>query len=80
LNGIDKNRIGIMLPSFYFLSAKQLIEDKAVHVKTIVLMHFGKLDFGVKAEKLLKNNNGYRLFYIKKKNYDRMVYLFGKNL
>ncbi len=77
---IDNNRIGIMLPSFYFLSAEQLIKDKKIPVKTIILMHFGRLDFGVKVEHILKNKNNYDIHYIEKKNFDKMIYLFRKNL
>ncbi len=80
IKGIDSDRIGIMLPSFYFLSGEQLVRDRAVGAKMIIFMKMGKKDFGVDPGKILEHRNGYRLFWLKKPDLEKMVYLFGKHL
>lgn len=80
IGDIDSDRIGIMFPSFYYLSAEQLIKDKAISVKTIIFMGLGRQNFGVEPEKILKNKNGYTIFHIRGKDFEKMIYLFGKSL
>lgn len=74
----DSNRIAIVFPSFYFLIAREMIENRELPVKMVVMMEATPKNYGVEPRKI--DHSGYRFHYLKKPSLGHLKYLLLKTL
>lgn len=75
---IDKNRIAVLFPSFYYLYAKRAMENREIPVKIVFLMDLGKINYGINPRTI--NKNGYEVYYLNGANFKRLHYILRKRL
>jgi dienelactone hydrolase len=78
LKDIDPDRIAILFPCFYYLSARDLIERHVFPVKSIIFMETGDMDYGVNPREI--KSDGYRFYYLDEIDFRKMVYLIKRAL
>lgn len=77
-DNIDKDRIAVLFPSFYYLYAKRAIENSEIPVKLILLMDLGYINYGINPRKIVKRD--YEVYYLKGANFKRLHYILKKRL
>ena len=78
MKNIDPERTAMLLPSFYFLAAKELMESGRLPVKTVFFMDTGGLDFGVNPREI--KADGYNVYFLDKVDFKKMVSLIKRKL
>jgi dienelactone hydrolase len=78
IKSIDGERVGILLPSFYFLAAKELMEKGQLPVRTVFFMDTGGLDFGVNPRDI--EAAGYEVHFLDGVDFKKMVSLIKRKL
>lgn len=77
-NIIDPKRIGILLPSFYFLFAEKMIREEKLPFKAVIFMKTREMNYGIDPYKLTSEK--YLTGVVEGKNFEKILYLFRKKL
>lgn len=75
---IDSDRIALVLPSFYYLAAKHLMESGDMPVKTVIFMNTGGMNFGINPREI--KADGYTVHHLDKVNFKKLTSLLKRKL
>ena len=75
---IDPDRIAIVFPSFYFLIARKMIENRELPVKMVVMMEATPKNYGVEPRKI--DHSGYLFYYLREPSLGRLKILILNTL
>lgn len=74
----DPSRIALVFPSFYFLIARKMIENREIPVKMVVMMEAGPNNYGINPRKM--DHAGYCFHYLKKPSLGQLKYILLNSL
>jgi len=75
---IDMNRVGILIPSFYYLFAEKMYLEQQLPFKVVIFMETGEMNYGLNPKNFKAGK--YRSFFVKKRDFDKILYIFRKKL
>lgn len=75
---IDMNRVGILIPSFYYLFAKKMFKEEMFPFKVVVFMETGEMNY--KLDPKTFNSKKYKTAFLTRKDFEKILYFFRKEL
>lgn len=75
---IDYKRVGILMPSFYFLAGQSFVENDTLPVKMIIFMETGENNYGLDPSDFKSNKT--KIEYLDKVDLKKVLYFFRKKL